>query len=69
MNIENAINLPRHLRTVVQIVESETCVILRELDATNQDPETVAECAMRNLNPFRYFTRVVSPVAPTALHA
>ena len=56
-------------KTLVQVVESETCTILRELDATDLDPECVAEGAMRNLNPHRYFTRIVGPHVPSGQNA
>lgn len=46
-------------RTVVQVIETDTGTLLRELDASASDPEKVAEGAMRNLDPYRYFTRIV----------
>lgn len=51
-------------KTLVQVVETKTGTVFRELDATSGDPEKVAEGAMRNLDPHRYFTRIVGPGAP-----
>jgi hypothetical protein len=43
---------------IVQVVETQSGIVYRELDATGQDPERVAEAALRNLDCFRYSSRV-----------
>jgi hypothetical protein len=60
-NISTGVAAGAAANTVVQVIETETCTVLRELDASTAGAEKVAEGAMRNLDPHRYFTRVVGP--------
>lgn len=63
-NIPAATSSGNAEKILVQVVETKTCAILRELDAGTADPEHVAANAMRNLDPYRYSTRVLRPDAP-----
>lgn len=63
-NIPAATSSGNAKKILVQVVETKTSAILRELDAGTADPEHVAANAMRNLDPHRYFTRILSRRSP-----
>jgi hypothetical protein len=48
-------------RTVVQVIALCSCTVVREIDATGQDAQQVADKTMETLNPRHYFTRVSTP--------